>query len=80
MPWDRWQAPDRDTFKTLDKVEVAFGRQTRLLLQMEGAKGTVDAEVEARTGIQLPRARRSHKIPGAYGRSLFGRRRKHTSH
>ena len=62
MPWDRWQTPDRDTFKTLEKVDVALGRQTYILLQMEGAKGTVDAEVQARTGAQLPRARRSHKI------------------
>lgn len=62
MPWDRWQAPDRDTFKTLERVDVVLARQTRLLLRMEGAKGTVDADVEARTGEQLFRARRSHKI------------------
>lgn len=34
----------------------------RLLLRMEGAKGTVDAEVEARTGEELRRARRPHKL------------------
>ena len=62
MAWDRWQAPDRDTFKTLETVDVKLGRQTRLLLQMEGSKGTVDADVETRTGTRLPRARRAHKI------------------
>ena len=62
MPWDRWQAPDRDSVKTLDKVDVALGWQTRVLLQMEGAKGTVDTEVEARTGTNLKRARRPHKL------------------
>lgn len=62
MTWDRWQAPDRDTFKTLERVDVVLARQTRLLLQMEGAKGTVDSDVQARTGEQLSRARRSHKI------------------
>ena len=62
MPWNRWQAPDRDSVKIFDKVHVALGRQTRLLLQMEGAKGTVDADVEARTGTKLNRARRPHKL------------------
>ena len=62
MAWDRWLAPDRDSIKTLEKVDVALGSQTRLLLQMEGARGTVDAEVEARTGTELKRARRPHKL------------------
>ena len=62
MAWDRWQAPDRDSVITLDKVDVVLGWQTRLLLRMEGAKGTVDAEVEARTGTELKRARRPHKL------------------
>ena len=62
MSWDHWQAPDRDSVKTLDEVSVALGHQTALLLQMEGAKGTVDAEVEARTGVALKRARRPHKL------------------
>lgn len=62
MAWDRWQAPDRDSVKTLEKFDVALGWQTRLLLRMEGAKGTVDAEVEARTGVELKRARRPHKL------------------
>ena len=62
MAWDRWQAPDRDSIKTLDTVDVKLGKQTRLLLQMEGAKGTVDTEVIARTGEELKRARRPHKL------------------
>lgn len=62
MPWDRWQAPDRDSVKTLENVDVSLGRQTRILLQMEGAKGTVDSEVLARTGEEINRARRPHKL------------------
>ena len=62
MVWTFWQAPDRDSVTTLDKVDVAIVGQTRLLLQMEGARGTVDADVLSRTGTELKRARRPHKL------------------
>lgn len=62
MTFDRWQAPDRDSIKTIDAVDVRLGRQLRVLLQMEGARGTVDAEVATRTGTELSRARRPHKL------------------
>lgn len=62
MTWDRWQAPDRDSLNTFEDVNVELGMQTRVLLQMEGAKGTIDEEVAKRTGEKLERTRRPHKL------------------
>jgi MoxR-like ATPase len=62
MAWNFWQAPDRDSVKILEDLNVSLGKQLRLLLQMEGAKGTVDKEVQSKTGEELKRARRPHKL------------------
>ena len=75
MAWDHWQAPDRDSVKTLEKVDVALGWQTHVLLQMEGAKGTVDAEVEARTGDGNQQSAPSTQAPRTNGCALPRRRR-----
>lgn len=63
MIFDRWQAADRDSPKTIEfdpKVELALHLDA--LLKTEGSYGTQESSVLESSGITVNRPRRWHKI------------------
>lgn len=61
--WDRWQAGDRDSLSMeVSPPWLTLPNQMQQLLLMEGFDGKNDDAVEERTGSELSRSRRWHKI------------------
>ncbi len=58
-----WQTPDRDSPDTVEWHDASsLATQLGVILRMDGARGTDDADVQRITGEPLLRARRWHKI------------------
>ena len=65
MTWNHWQAPDRDSPKTVEfTATVELGKELELLIRtaVAGKSGTREDEVREATGEELNRPRRWHKI------------------